>query len=314
MIYRRIELAEVNVTLEQIELQGGTRITCIPDLGPVQWPRDQLLRSPMDAALRRAINHAPLGTVEPDGSTVKLSFNIYLIQSQAGTILVDAGIGNGKTRIDRPAWHRLDGPSLKILSLLGAPPANVNFVINTHLHADHVGWNTVPDGKGQWLPTFTSARYVTSAVELEALMARAETAAKPQELLHGAWADSILPIIEGPGYQKVRAGDQLCGLEFLGLPGHTAGMLGLLLKSGSETVVFSADAIHHPIQLANGASASNFCADPARSITTRLNLLERCATERLLLAPYHFPDPAFGYIERTANGYLFQSVRAYALQ
>jgi len=155
---------------------------------------------------------------------------------------------------------------------------------------------------------------VTSAAELEALVERAKVAAKPQELLHGAWADSILPIIKGPGYRKVTAGDQLCGLEFMGLPGHTSGMLGLRLTSGNETVVFSADAIHHPIQLANGAFASNFCADPARSIATRLALLERCATEHLLLVPYHFPYPAFGFTERTANGYLFQPLRADRLQ
>ncbi|MEO9338613.1 MBL fold metallo-hydrolase [Mesorhizobium sp. SB112] len=296
MIYRRTHLAELGLHLEQIQLQDGTLVTCIPDLGPVQWLHDQLLRSPTDPTLRNANDRAPSGMLN-------LSFNIYLIQSSAGTTLVDTGIGNNKTRSDRPAWHQLQGPFLEILRQLGISAIDVDLVINTHLHADHVGWNTIADGNDGWQPTFGAATYVTSCAELEALRARVEQSDNPETLLHGAWADSIRPIVEGPGYRTVKAGDIVSGLEFIALPGHTPGMLGLLFEVGEDRIVFSADAIHHPVQLGLGTGASKFCADPARSIATRVALLERCVGERLVMAPYHFPAPAFGYISQATTGF-----------
>jgi glyoxylase-like metal-dependent hydrolase (beta-lactamase superfamily II) len=307
MIHRYIHLHDLGMQLEQIELRGGVRVTCVPDLGPVQWPREHLLRYSMDEGLRSAINSAPIGAVAPDDTTIEISFNIYLIQTSIKTILIDAGVGNNKNRPDRPAWHYRQGSFLDVLAALDVRTENVDVVVNTHLHADHVGWNTVATIEGSWTPTFPKAVYVAPKEELDTLTRRSEQAETPEALLHGAWVDSILPIIRGPGFRTVEAGDRIDGLEFIALPGHTPGMLGLLLSSEDESIMFSADAIHHPLQLRHGTGASNFCADPERSIATRMTLLERCRTENLLLAPYHFPVPTFGFVEETEGGFRMRS-------
>ncbi len=293
MKHKYIRISGLPISLEQLELDDDTVVTCIPDLGPVQWRRDQLIgevrfeeKEPNPASSMKISEY---GLVD----TLSLSFNIYLVQSRAGNILIDAGIGSDKRRPDRPAWDGLSGPFLAILEGLGLSPIDINIVVNTHLHADHVGWNTVIGSDGVWHPTFPSAIYVTSAQELDAMLTIARTASSSSRLLHGAWEDSVKPIIDGPGYMAVQPGEIVGGLQTIALPGHTPGMIGLILRGGSETIVFTADAIHHPLQLSSNVPASIFCKNPEQSVQTRMKLLETCARDSWVIAPYHFPSPAF---------------------
>lgn len=304
MKHNHIWIASLGISLEQLALEDGTLVTCIPDLGPVQWRRDKLIGE-MQFTRNEPYPTSPMNSADNGlADTLSLSFNIYLVQSRAGNVLLDTGIGNGKYRPDRPAWDRLNGPFLAILEGLGLDADHIDFVINTHLHADHVGWNTIADSSGVWRPTFPSATYVTPARELEAMLAKAQATSNSSNLLHGAWQDSVMPIIDGPGYLAVQPGEIVAGLQTIALPGHTSGMIGLILGSGDETIVFTADAIHHPIQLPNNAPASNFCMNPEESVQTRIKLLETCALNNWIIAPYHFPAPAFSHIKRNeANGY-----------
>ncbi|QKJ94452.1 MBL fold metallo-hydrolase [Agrobacterium pusense] len=304
MRHNQIRIKGSDLSLEQLVLEDETLVTCIPDLGPVQWRRDQLIGEMQLSA--KGPNPASSMNITESGSadTLSLSFNIYLVQSRAGNILIDTGIGSGKHRADRPAWDRLRGPLLAILEGLGLSTIDINFVVNTHLHADHVGWNTIIDASGVWRPTFPAAVYVTPALELEAMLVKARAASSSSDLLHGAWEDSVMPIIDGPGYLTVQPGEMFAGLQTIALPGHTPGMIGLILSSGNQTIVFTADAIHHPVQLSNNVPASNFCINPEESVQTRIELLETCARNDWVIAPYHFPTPAFSRIKRNeATGY-----------
>src|SRR5690606_31395038 len=131
----------------------------------------------------------------------------YLIQTPDYVALIDGGIGDGKERPHRPAWHRRRTRFLDTLEGLGIAPGDVDIVVNTHLHADHVGWNTRRDGES-WRPTFPNARYMVAETEL-AHWTSIHAASLDGNTLHGAFADSVLPIIESVGFEAVASDAQI---------------------------------------------------------------------------------------------------------
>jgi glyoxylase-like metal-dependent hydrolase (beta-lactamase superfamily II) len=155
----------------------------------------------------------------------------------------------------------------------------------THLHADHVGWNTRLDG-GRWVPTFANARYLVSPTEIDFRAALSQ--ARP-EADHGSFRDSVLPVIEHGLVERVRAGDEIVeGARIIALAGHAPGQIGLALSAGGdERLVFCGDAIHSPVQVFQPGWSSAFCHDAALAVETRRALLERAAAERLRLFPAH---------------------------
>ena len=149
----------------------------------------------------------------------------------------------------------------------------------THLHADHVGWNTRLDS-GRWVPTFANARYVMSQTEID--HRAGEAAAKP-EANHGSFQDSVLPVVERGLVTTVEAGAEIAdGARLLALPGHAPGQIGLEFAAGNgERVVFCGDAIHSPAQVFQPEWSSAFCHDQSLARTTRRALLERAAGRRV---------------------------------
>ena len=287
-------LPELDATLHQ--LQGtDLRITCIPDM-EANWPVKALLGSLSDDELQEAAQQAPAGSMDVEKGTIRLNFNIYLIETPDYVALIDAGVGNQKIRADRPAWHQRNSAFLDILAALGVQPDDVDYLINTHLHADHVGWNTVfLDGK--WQAAFPNAAYIVPEGELT-YWSQIHVENAEKTTLHGAFEDSIKPIIETIGFQAVPANYQICdGLTFEPAFGHSPGMVVVRLKSAELNVLFTADVIHHPLQLSQPLAVSNFCKAPDQARETRMSLLENAAKERVIMAPYHFPLPVFGQVE-----------------
>jgi glyoxylase-like metal-dependent hydrolase (beta-lactamase superfamily II) len=290
----RVELPALAAEVHLLTI-GATRVYRIADADGVAWPARALFRSITDAELANACTHLPQGEVDPAEGTLRLSFNTYLIASPHLTALIDAGIGNGKERPDRPAWHRRTGAFLDILAALGFSPDSVDLVVNTHLHADHVGWNTVHDGQ-KWRPTFPRGRYVTPASELAYWSARAN--ANPDEpVLHGAFADSIAPLIEEGVLSASPVPAEIApGLYLEPAHGHSPGMAVVRLVADGEEVYFLADVLHHPVQFLAPRLCTNFCLDPTQAMVTRARILEECVARRAIVAPYHFAPPAFGRI------------------
>ncbi|MFI5776707.1 MBL fold metallo-hydrolase [Nocardia sp. NPDC051570] len=215
-------------------------------------------------------------------------------------ILVDTGIGNGKTR-ENPAWHDLRTDYLDRLIAAGYTPESVDMVIMTHLHTDHVGWNTRAT-EGIWAPTFPNARYLTSRTEWDFWAAYDMEPARRQ-----MFEDSVYPI-EQAGLLDVldvptHGLDIAPGLRLLPTPGHTPGQIAVQLTSGAHTAVITGDCIHHPVQLPHPEIGSCVDIDPTQAEITRRTLLSTLADTNALLFGTHFPPPTAGRVLSHAGAY-----------
>jgi len=234
------------------------------------------------------------------------SMQSWLVRGDGHVILVDAGCGNGKTR-SAPAFrrfHDLDLPFLERLAAAGVQPGDVTHVVNTHLHVDHVGWNTeLRDGV--WTPTFPNARYVWGRLETEHWLDPARgLAAQPEaaEVL----ADSVRPVIAAGRVTLLDDGDTVVpGMRVRHAPGHTAGQLEVWLESDGHSAVFSADVLHQPMQVYRPAWNSRFCELPEVARVIRDRLLADAAARNAVVFPSHFGAPHAGRIARDAEGYHF---------
>ena len=234
---------------------------------------------------------------------VVMSFHSYLLRTTRHTILVDGCVGNGKERPLRPMWHRQEVPYLERLAAAGVQPEQIDFVFCTHLHADHVGWNTRLQG-GRWVPTFPNARYIFARREYEHWEALQRAGEEPN---HGSFADSVLPVMEAGLADLVESDHELeTGLHLEAAYGHTPGTCLLHAHSRGQHGVFTGDVMHTPVQLADPALSSRFCADPALSARTRRELCERYAETRSTLFTGHFPAPSAVRIVRAGSTFGLQ--------
>jgi glyoxylase-like metal-dependent hydrolase (beta-lactamase superfamily II) len=238
--------------------------------------------------------------IDPKTIEIILCIQSYIIKTSHHTILVDTCVGNHKSRPARPSWHMQNAPFIEELANVGVHPEEVDFVLCTHLHVDHVGWNTkLVDGR--WIPTFPNAKYIFSRNEYELWESRHENGeAVPVPLVY---EDSVLPIVEAGQAIIVEDTHQIDdGMWLEPAPGHTPGHVMLNLKSREETALMSGDAIHHPIQLIRPEWSSRACEDPHMSAVSRTKMLERVADTNTLLCPAHFGSPTMGHVISHPNG------------
>jgi glyoxylase-like metal-dependent hydrolase (beta-lactamase superfamily II) len=227
--------------------------------------------------------------LEPDfmrGDEVALSIHSTVIRVDGHVVLVDTCVGEHKPRPNQPAWNaRASTGYVARLAALGLTPADVDIVFCTHLHADHVGWNTsLADGR--WSPTFPNARYLIGRAELAHWR---EAVARDPSPNHGSYHDSVLPVLEAGQVDTVDADhEMLDGLVVRALPGHTVGQVGISLERGGEHGIFVGDAIHHPVQLIRPDWSSRFCGDPVLASVTRRDVLAMAAERAAWIIPAHF--------------------------
>lgn len=258
---------------------GGITLRGVADEDPFVLPRDMLFPAADKALLARAAPLDPLA-LDPATDSIILRVQVFVIEGQGKTILVDGGVGNDKERPVRPSWHRR---RTDFLARLGVAPEDVDAMLFTHLHADHVGWATRLM-EGRWVPTFPRARHLVAAREYAHWAALDAVA----PVGHGCFRDSVLPVQEAGLLDQVPDDHApFPFLRFRPLPGHSPGQVGFELRGGRRTVLIAADAIHHPVQLLAPDIASRFCSDRAQAIATRRALLEEAASEGLLLVPHH---------------------------
>jgi glyoxylase-like metal-dependent hydrolase (beta-lactamase superfamily II) len=232
---------------------------------------------------------------------VKLGMHSFLIRTPQLNVLVDTCIGAHKQRPAHPAWHaRATTRFIDDLRAQGLGVADIDLVFCTHLHADHIGWNTMLED-GRWVPTFPNARYVLSEIELDYWLDRASGGVR---INHGSLDDSLLPVLDSGQAMLSGAGDVLApGLTLVALAGHTIDHLGLELRRPGGRALFCGDAIHSPAQLVRPDWASAFCQDPVEAVATRTALLDRAAEEDMLLFPAHFRDEKAMRIRRNGDVY-----------
>ncbi|MFG2271184.1 MBL fold metallo-hydrolase [Streptomyces chartreusis] len=237
---------------------------------------------------------------DPAG-TLRLDSHSFAFETGGLRVLVDTGIGNGKTRAN-PAWHDLRTGYLDRLTAAGFPPDTVDLVVLTHLHTDHVGWNT-REANGAWVPTFPGARYVTSRVEREFWAGYAMD--EPRRRM---FDDSVLPV-EAAGLLDLvdvpPEGTELApGLSLLPTPGHTPGHLAVRLAGADgEKALITGDCVHHPVQFAHPAIGSCVDIDPERAERSRRELLASAADTDTLVLGTHFPPPTAGRVTVDGGGH-----------
>ncbi|MFF7296779.1 MBL fold metallo-hydrolase [Streptomyces sp. NPDC008265] len=228
-----------------------------------------------------------------DSGLLRLASHTFAFSVAGLRVLVDTGIGNGKERAN-PAWHRLDTDYLDRLTAAGFPPESVDLVVLTHLHADHVGWNTrLVDG--EWRPTFPHARYVTSRAEREFWAGHAMDEARRQMFL-----DSVVPVEEAGLLDLVdvpAGGAELApNLRLVPTPGHTPGHVAVEVGDGRRTALITGDCIHHPVQLAHPSIGACVDIDPALSESSRRALLASLSGTDTLVLGTHFAPPTAGLV------------------
>lgn len=233
-----------------------------------------------------------------DNGVFILCFQSYIIETPHHTILVDSCIGNDKQRPTRPNWHlRTDDGYMHALASAGFSVGDIDFVMCTHLHPDHVGWNTRLEN-GRWVPTFPNARYVFGKAEFDYWTEQNAKAEVP------AFTDSVLPVVDAGKADLVR-NDHLIGdhLRILPTPGHTPGHIAFTLGRGKDDAVLCGDLMHTPLQTHYPELSAKFDADPKQAATTRRSLLERYCDTETLCCTAHFPSPSTGKIRRRGDGF-----------
>jgi glyoxylase-like metal-dependent hydrolase (beta-lactamase superfamily II) len=265
---------------------GDASVHRIIDIDPFTLPLSFLFPGAAIEALGAAAATLDGTHIDAAHASVHLAVQSHLIRFGGKTILIDACVGEHKPRPARPDWHqRSDSRYLANLAAAGCAPEDIDIVMCTHLHADHVGWNTRLVS-GRWVPTFANARYLMSPSEIEL---RASEAAQRPEANHGSYQDSVLPVIERGLVTSVQGGDMITdGATIVPLPGHAPGQIGLEFATGARShLLFCGDAIHSPAQVHQPQWSSAFCFDAAQAVLTRAALLARAAAEDLILIPAH---------------------------
>ncbi|SAL01578.1 Beta-lactamase-like protein [Caballeronia arationis] len=239
----------------------------------------------------------PPQSFDAAGDGCNLTVNTWVLRVAGKTILVDTGIGNHKPRPFSALFDRLDTPWLARLSRAGVAPEDVDFVLLTHLHADHVGWNTRLEA-GRWVPTFPNARHVFARAEREFY----ETPASANRRM--IFDDSVLPVIEAGLADEIRpdGGDYLPGIRFHPTLGHSAGHMSIEVDSGGAQALFTGDVWHHPVQVFEPGCSSVFCADGERAASSRRWIMEHALDTHAMLFTPHFPGTSAGTLARRGDG------------
>jgi glyoxylase-like metal-dependent hydrolase (beta-lactamase superfamily II) len=242
------------------------------------------------------------GAIDADDVLI-LCFQSYIVRTPHHTILIDSCIGNDKPRPNRPQWNmKTDDTYMRALAAAGFSVRDIDFVMCTHLHVDHVGWNTRLEN-GRWVPTFPKARHVFAKTEFDYWTEQhAKTEVAP-------FGDSVLPIVEAKRAEIVgndyQIGDHV---RILPTPGHTPGHVAFTFGKAKDTAVMSGDLIHSPLQARYPELSMKFDVDQAAAAVTRRNFLERYCDTDTLCCTAHFPSPSPGKIRRWGSGFACEAV------
>jgi glyoxylase-like metal-dependent hydrolase (beta-lactamase superfamily II) len=267
----------------EIETTGGTRFI-LPQATP------------------EAIQKLPW--LSPDFATaegrLKMTVHALVVETPDRCIVVDTCIGNGKQGRSVPTWNDLDKPFLQDMAAAGYPAERVDMVVCTHLHVDHVGWNTrLVDGS--WVPTFPNARYLFGRTEYDYWKTHSTEGEQA-----AVFADSVQPVVDAGKVDLVASDARVADeITLIPTPGHTPGHVCLHIRSDGAEAVLSGDVAHHPCQMAHLHWASKVDFDPEQSTESRRMLFSRFADTQALLIGGHFGP---GRIKRDGDAFALLAV------
>jgi glyoxylase-like metal-dependent hydrolase (beta-lactamase superfamily II) len=260
------QIGDVTITrFVEIETSGGTAFI-LPQATP--------------AAVR------PIAWLRPqfadETGRLRMTINAFLVETPARRIIVDAGVGNDKQNRAMRAWNGRKGPFLQDLAAAGCPPGAIDTVICTHLHVDHVGWNTVLSD-GRWIPAFPNARYLLGRVEFDYWKDVREPSAA------AVFDDSVRPVAAADLVDLIDPGHHVCSeFSVISTPGHSPGHFSIHVGSRGEEALFMGDVAHHPCQLVHLDWCSTADSDPKQAMRTRHDLFSRFAGTPARIMGGHF--------------------------
>jgi glyoxylase-like metal-dependent hydrolase (beta-lactamase superfamily II) len=271
-------VGDVTITrILELEATGGTRFI-LPQASP------EVVRE--------------IGWLSPhfadENGKLRMSIHALVVETPTRRIIVDTCIGNDKQR-DIPTWSGLQTSFLADLEAAGFAPDSIDTVLCTHLHVDHVGWNTRLE-EGRWVPTFSKARYLIGRSEFEYWEAEeAETEHPERSPFH----DSVKPVFEAGLVDLVETDHQVCPeVSLEPTLGHTPGHVSIRIRSQGEEALITGDFAHHPCQLAHPEWAATVDFDPEASTATRKRVFGALAGSKVLVIGTHFASPTAGHVVR----------------
>jgi glyoxylase-like metal-dependent hydrolase (beta-lactamase superfamily II) len=238
--------------------------------------------------------------LDPATQKIVLCVQSYVVRTPHHTILVDTCVGNHKPRPTRPAWHMMTSDRYeKSLAATGLAVGDIDYVMCTHLHPDHVGWNTRLDN-GRWVPTFPKAKYLFADRELAHWSAKQK--AQPDAYPH--ITDSVLPIVEAKRAQVVRSDHALDDLvRLVPSPGHTIDHFSVHVGKSGQDAFLTGDMIHSPLQARYPELGMRADHDSRQAGQSRRRLFERFCDTPTLMCTAHFPAPSTGRLARWDDGF-----------
>jgi glyoxylase-like metal-dependent hydrolase (beta-lactamase superfamily II) len=243
--------------------------------------------------------------VDPATEKLMLCIQSHLLRTPHHKILIDTCVGNHKPRPTRPFWDKMQSDRYeKNLAAAGVSVNDIDYVMCTHLHTDHVGWNTKLED-GRWVPTFPKAKYVFAERELAHWTER-----QKQDPSACPWiTDSVLPIVAAKREMVVKSDYQFNDvIQFLPAPGHTYDQFSVLVGKPGQDALLTGDMVHSPIQMRYPELGMLSDYDSAQAGESRRKLFGRFCDTSTLLFTAHFPSPSTGRVVRWQDAFDFAPV------
>jgi glyoxylase-like metal-dependent hydrolase (beta-lactamase superfamily II) len=284
---------------------GDVTIVRVVEMLPLE-PAKRLLSS---ATSERLAVHRPwmFPHFVDEADNLRLSIHSLIIESQGRRILVDTCVGNDKERAYR-GMGRLRTPFLEHLADAGFAADTIDTVLCTHLHFDHVGWNTMLVD-GQWVPTFSRARYLVARQEWEYWRQEEERDVDAMQESLRVITDSVRPLADAGLIDLVESDHHLTDEVWLEpTPGHTPGHVSVRISSKGESAVITGDMVHSPVQFAEPTWKCYADADADVAVATRMTFVQRYGDSDTVVLGTHFPAPTAGRIVRDGDSWRFEGV------
>jgi glyoxylase-like metal-dependent hydrolase (beta-lactamase superfamily II) len=277
---------------------GDVRITRLQEQEPV-WPGTMILPNATADNVKREGEWLQPFTDENGG--FRLSIHSLLVESEGRRIVVDTCVGNNKVRPGFKDWNDLRLPFLKDFEKAFSRDS-IDTVVCTHLHLDHVGWNTTLEN-GKWVPTFPKAKYLMTQPEWD-FWSKFDGSADFKNPIE----DSVKPVIDAKLAELVEPTRRLTSEVWLeSTPGHTPGHVSVRISSRGENAVITGDMIHHPIQVAHPDWKVDFDNNPTEAVETRESFVERYCDQPVTVFGTHFAGPTGGHIARRSGAFRFEA-------